>query len=84
MPQSCLQFDQGFVGSLSAAVVSPPQRQKQQIILWQIKTGVQIVQRHMLSTEADDKPEKSGLGYFSLAWFVFSLLHCTKNLLASV
>lgn len=81
MPQSCLQFDQGIVGSLSAAVVSPPQGQKQQIILWQIKTGVQ---RHMLSTEADDKPEKSGLGYFSLAWFVFSLLHCTKNLLASV
>ena len=44
-PRSWLQFDQGIVGSLSAAMASPPQRQKQQVIPWQIKMGVQIVQR---------------------------------------
>lgn len=62
-PRSWLQFDQGIADSLSAAVVSPPQRQKQQIISWQIKMGVQNVQRHVLGTETDGKPDER-LGVF--------------------
>lgn len=83
-PRSWLQFDQGIVGNLSAALVSPPQRQKQQIILWQIKMGVQSIQRHVLGTETDGKPDKCSLGYFSLVWFVFSFLHHTKTCLQVV
>lgn len=77
--RSWLRFDRGIVVSLLASVVSPPQRQKQQIIPWQIKMGAQRVQRHVLSTETDGKPDKSNLGDFSLVWFVFSLLHHTKT-----
>lgn len=46
--------------------------------------GVQSVQRHVLGTETDGKPDKSGLGYFSLVWFVFSLMHHTKTCLQVV
>lgn len=81
--QSWLQFDQGTVGSLLAALVPPPQRQKQQIILWQIKMGVQSVQRHVLGIETDGKPDKGGAGYLSLVWFVFWPPVLRRNLLAS-
>lgn len=60
VPRSQLQFD---LRVLSNCGISS--NAKEQIILWQIKMGVQSVQGHVLSTEIVGKTDRNGLGYFS-------------------